>query len=106
MTQTNKFRIDDALTSGQIRTNQDRDALFVTGCPVASSHGRVVLNPLWLLGGELFWLVLGRPKWPGLVRNVEQLGDGHFGRILGYFFAQPFWLTFCYPKQPLVFRVP
>jgi len=45
-----------------------------------------VHEPLWLLGGKLFWLVFGRPKRPGQVRKIEQLGDGHFGRILGYFF--------------------
>jgi len=83
-------------------------AELAIGMAILAAERLAVLTgnePLGLLGGKLFWLVFGRPKRPDLVWNIEQLGDGHFGRILGYFFAQPFWLSFCEPKQLLVFTV-
>ena len=83
-------------------------AQLAIGMAILAAERLAVLagyEPLRLLGSKLFWLVFGRPKRPELVRNVEQLSDGHFGRILGYFFPQPFWLSFCEPKQLLVFTV-
>jgi len=52
-------------------------AQLAIGMAILAAERLAVLagfEPLWLLGGKLFWLVFGRPKRHGLVRNVEQLG--------------------------------